>query len=92
MPHKPGTKMRKADFEIPYPWSETVKYSRRYRDGWFDAYQKGVQTDKAGKYNSRGRDAYLAGFAAGYRHRPLPSPAGKVQELAPPQPSDLVHP
>ncbi len=90
MPHKPGTKMRKADFEVPYPWSESVKYTRRYRDGWFDARDTGQHTDKIGKFNSRGRDAYLAGFAAGYKHRPLPAP--KLQELTPPQPSDLVHP
>ncbi len=82
--------MRKADFEIPYPWSESVKYIRRYRDGWFDARDIGQHTDKIGKFNSRGRDAYLAGFAAGYKHRPLSAP--KLQELAPPQPSDLVHP
>lgn len=87
MPHVPGTKMRKADFEVPYPWCESVKYTRRYRDGWFDARDTGQHSAKIGKTNSRGRIAYLAGFAAGYRHRPPSLPS-----LPPPLPSDLVHP
>lgn len=92
--------MRKANFEVPFPWSESVKYTRRYRNGWFDGARIGEYVDSPthyGTYNSIGRNAYRAGFEAGYKHfvpapTPKPLPTPDPTKLPPPQASELIAP
>ncbi len=70
MTNPKGTRYRKGHFEIPYLWSESDKLRRRYRKGWFDARDIGFWGEGYGLANSRGRDAYIAGFNAGLNANP----------------------
>ncbi len=100
MAHEPGTRLRKGPFEVPYPWSESINHTRRYRNGWFDGARIGETVVAPGHYgtnNSPGRDAYIAGFDAGLRHYartaiPVPKPVEPEPlapgELPPPEPGD----
>jgi hypothetical protein len=73
MTNPKGTKYRKGSFEVPYPWADSDKLKRRYRKGWFDAKDTGYWGDGYGLANTRGRDAYIAGFNAGIRANPRPA-------------------
>jgi len=78
--------MRKGPFEVPYPWCESINHSRRYRNGWFDAFEHGEQVIAPMHYgtsNTVGRDAYVAGFDAGFKHylrtaKPAPMSAVEI--------------
>src|SRR5690606_7447449 len=87
-------KYRKGDFVVPYPWCESDKLTRRYRDGWFDARDHGVHTERMGLYASEGRRAYLAGFehylAEHGASLPAPPP-GTAVPFPPPDPLEHVE-
>lgn len=86
--------MRKDRFVVPDPWNQSVKLTRRYRDGWFDARDFGEHTERIGRYNSEGRRAYLAGFNAAMRRygdAPRATRPRASSGWGPPDPHALRH-
>lgn len=58
---------------IPYPWNESINHTRRFRNGYFDAIERGEIDDLSrwhlGQYVTEGRTAYLKGFELGMKDR-----------------------